>query len=175
MTCFSARGIPPRRSHCLWSHRGRAAAPAKHRRPFEFPHSFRLLTLSDYTGFIECRPQSPFLRTETDSPSKRTAAVNQGQPFRAKGPPRSWNRNRLHSSPDRKTGKVFLFGNEMKNAESQHTDGPGRGRSRAIRRIKSGIAGGRDGHLCPMGSLDPRRCATPQALAKLQTQRPLAA
>jgi hypothetical protein len=41
--------------------------------------------------------------------------------------------------------------------------------------IKSGSAGGRDGHLCPMGSLDPRRCATPQAVAKLQTERPLAA
>ena len=63
----------------------------------------------------------------------------------------------------------------MKNAESQHTDGPGRGRSRAIRRIKSGIAGGRDGHLCPMGSLDPRRCATPQAVAKLKMERPVAA
>ena len=41
--------------------------------------------------------------------------------------------------------------------------------------IKSGYAGGRDGHLCPMGSLDPRRCATPQAVAKLQTERPVAA
>ena len=41
--------------------------------------------------------------------------------------------------------------------------------------IKSGYAGGRDGHLCPMGSLDPRRCATPQAVAKLQTARPVAA
>ena len=40
--------------------------------------------------------------------------------------------------------------------------------------IKSGYAGGRDGHLCPMGSLDPRRCATPQAVAKLQTERPVA-
>ena len=38
----------------------------------------------------------------------------------------------------------------------------------------AGYAGGRDGHLCPMGSLDPRRCATPQAVAKLQTERPVA-
>ena len=36
--------------------------------------------------------------------------------------------------------------------------------------IKSGIAGGRDGHLCAMDRLDPRRCATPQVVDRNENE-----
>lgn len=97
----------------------------------------------------------------------RTASLNHGPPRQAKAPPEKWRKRPLHSCPDRKRTKFFVWiRNEdakqpahrwsRTGAEPRHREGD---KVRLCRWLGQPI--------CPMGSLDPRRCATPQAVAKI--------